>query len=109
MGQRERYYDSYDAVRDALSTVRLGHPATPLSRRYGAQYLDPRVSATPPLRWTITPSSIHDRPTCPFSADDGAETELRKGPRRVSYEIKLRFRRLGCGTVQITGLGVNYI
>ena len=36
-------------------SVRLGHPATPLSRRYGAQYLDPRVSATSPSRWTTTP------------------------------------------------------
>ena len=25
--------------------------------------------------------SIHNRPTCPFSADDGAETEEGKGPR----------------------------
>ena len=27
----------------------------PLSRRYGAQYLDPRVPATPPSRWTMPP------------------------------------------------------
>ena len=27
----------------------------------------------------------------------------------MSYEINLRFRRFGCGTVQLTGLGMNYI
>ena len=53
--------------------------------------------------------SIHNRPTCPCSADDGAMTEPRKGPIPVSYKINLRFRRFGCGTGQITGLGVNYI
>ena len=52
---------------------------------------------------------MHDRPTCPFSADDGAETEHRKGPRPVVYKINLRFRRFGCGTGQITGLTAHYI
>ena len=32
-----------------------------------------------------------------------------KGPRPVSYEIKLRFRRFGSGTGQPTGLNVYYI
>ena len=53
--------------------------------------------------------SIHDRPTCPFSADDGAYAEHRKGPRPVSYKINLRFRRFGYQTGQITGLIVYYI
>ena len=53
--------------------------------------------------------SIHNRPTCPFSADDGTLTEHRKGPRPVVYKINLRFRRFSCGTGQITGLIVYYI
>ena len=53
--------------------------------------------------------SIHNRPTCPCSADDGAMTEPRKGPIPVSYKINLRFRRFGCGTGQITGLDVYQI
>ena len=53
--------------------------------------------------------SIHDRPTCPFSADDGTYAGHRKGPRPVVYKINLRFRRFGCGTGQITGLGAYYI
>ena len=75
------------------------------------------IAATIPMtRPAIAPSSdsqqsslLVERLGCPFSADDGAETEHRKGPRPVSYEINLRFRRFGCGTGQITGLGVNYI
>ena len=46
---------------------------------------------------------------CPFSADDGAETEHRKGPRTVVCKINSRFRRFGCRTGQVTGLGVYYI
>ena len=42
--------------------------------------------------------SIHNRPTCPFSADDGAETEHRKGPRPVSCKVNSRFRRFGYRT-----------
>ena len=53
--------------------------------------------------------SIHNRPTCPFSADDGAYAGHWKGPRPVSYEINLRFRRFSCGTGQITGLNTYYI
>ena len=53
--------------------------------------------------------SIHDRPTCPFSAGDGALTEHQKGPSPVSCEINLRFRRFGYRTGQITGLIVYYI
>ena len=53
--------------------------------------------------------SIHNRPTCPYSADDCAETEHQKGPRPVVYKINLRFRRFGYGTGQVTGLGVYYI
>ena len=53
--------------------------------------------------------SIHNRPTCPFSADDGTYAGHRKGPRPVSYKINLRFRRFGCGTGQLTGLIVYYI
>ena len=53
--------------------------------------------------------SIHNRPTCPFSADDGAETEHRKGPRPVVYKVNLLFRRFSCGTGQITGLSGYYI
>jgi hypothetical protein len=44
--------------------------------------------------------SIHDRPTCPFSADDGAYVGYWKGPRPVSCKVNLRFRRFGSGTVQ---------
>ena len=53
--------------------------------------------------------SIHNRPTYPFSADDGAETEHQKGLRPVVYTINLRFRRFSSGTVQITGLNTYYI
>ena len=53
--------------------------------------------------------SIHNRPTCPFSADDGTYAGHRKGPRQVSYKIKLRFRRFGCGTGQLSGLRGYYI
>ena len=53
--------------------------------------------------------SIHNRPTCPFSADDGAYAGHWKGPRPVSYKINLRFRRFGYGTGQITGLTAHYI
>ena len=53
--------------------------------------------------------SIHNRPTCPFSADDGTLTEHRKGPRPVVYKINLHFRRFSCGTGQITGLAAHYI
>ena len=53
--------------------------------------------------------SIHNRPTCPFSADDGAEMEHQKSPRPVVYKINLRFRRFSSGTGQITGLIVYYI
>ena len=52
---------------------------------------------------------MHDRPTCPFSADDGAYAGHRKGPRPVVYKINSRFRRFGCGTGQMTGLNVYYI
>ena len=52
---------------------------------------------------------IHDRPTCPFSADDGAETEHRKGPRPVVYIINLRFRRFFDGMGHPTGLNMYYI
>ena len=53
--------------------------------------------------------SIHNRPTCPFSAGDGALTEHQKGPRPVSCKINSRFRRFGCGTGQIIGLNTYYI
>ena len=53
--------------------------------------------------------SIHNRPTYPFSADDGAYAEHRKGPRPVVCTINLLFRRFGCGTGHITGLTVYYI
>ena len=53
--------------------------------------------------------SIHNRPTCPFSADDGTYAGHRKGPRPVVYKINLRFRRFGYGTGQITGLTAYYI
>jgi hypothetical protein len=53
--------------------------------------------------------SIHDRPTCPFSADDGAYAGHWKGPRPVSYEINLRFRRFSSRTGHLTGLIVYYI
>ena len=41
---------------------------------------------------------------CPFSADDGAETEHQNGPRPVVYKINLRSKRFSCGTGQMTGL-----
>ena len=53
--------------------------------------------------------SIHDRPTCPFSAGDGAYAEHRKGPRPVVYKINSRLRHFGYGTGQITGLTAYYI
>ena len=53
--------------------------------------------------------SIHNRPTCPYSADDCAETEHQKGPRPVVYKVNLLFRRFSCGTGQITGLSGYYI
>jgi hypothetical protein len=53
--------------------------------------------------------SIHDRPTCPFSADDGAYAGHWKGPRPVSYKINLRIRRFSPRTGQVTGLIVYYI
>ena len=53
--------------------------------------------------------SIHNRPTCPFSADDGAYAGHRKGPRPVFYKINLSFRRFGCGTSQLTGSNGYYI
>ena len=53
--------------------------------------------------------SIHNRPTCPYSADDRAETEHQKGPRPVVYKVNLLFRRFSCGTGQITGLSGYYI
>ena len=53
--------------------------------------------------------SIHNRPTCPFSADDGTYAGHRKGPRPVSYKINLRFRRFSSRTGQLTGLSTYYI
>ena len=46
---------------------------------------------------------------CPFSADDCAYAGHWIGPRPVLCKIKLRFRRFGYGTGQITGLNVYYI
>ena len=68
-----------------------------------------RVEATTPSRWTMRRCSIHDRPTCQFSADDGAYAGHWKAPRSVSCEINSRFRRFGCGTALITGLNMYYI
>ena len=53
--------------------------------------------------------SIHDRPTCPFSADDGAYAGHWKGPRPVVCTINLRLRRFDCGTGQLAGLNMYYI
>ena len=52
---------------------------------------------------------MHNRLTCPFSADDGAETEHQKGPRPMSCEINLLFKRFSSGKGQITGLTTYYI
>jgi len=53
--------------------------------------------------------SIHNRPTCPFSADDGVYAGHWIAPRPVSCEINSRFRRFGYGTGHITGLDVYQI
>ena len=53
--------------------------------------------------------SIHNRPTYPFSADDGVYAGHWKGSRPVSYEIKLRFMRFGYGTGHPTELNTYYI
>ena len=64
-----------------------------------------RVSATPLYIWTKTPLFYSRSTNLPVLRGQ----RCWKGPRPVSYEIKLRFRRFGSGTGQPTGLNVYYI
>ena len=77
--------------------------------KIGAQNLDPRVSATPPSRWTITPLFYSQSTDLPVLRGRRCVRGALKGPRPVSCKINLRFRRFGYGTGQITGLSVYYI
>jgi len=53
--------------------------------------------------------SIHNRPTCAFSSIDSPRAEHGKGPRPVRYEIKLRLRRFGYGTIHPARQNDSYI
>ena len=108
--------DSIISTRTTVSTFRCSVRAA----RF-VDFASPRFSIDDPQTWTREYQrghhpggpkrrcSIHNRLTCPFSVDDGTLTEHQKGPRPVSYEIKLRFRRFGYGTGQMTGLSAYYI
>jgi len=93
----------------SVFAARFGNSASPRWRKGGAktqicEYQRRHYPDGPKSR-----RSIHNRPTCPFSADDGTYAGRRKGPRPVSYKINLRFRRFSYGTGQISGLTVYYI
>ena len=92
-------------------SVRAARRAAPrLYKKTGTNNLNPRVSATPLSRWTITPLFYSQSTDLPVLR--GRRCVRRgtgKGPRPVSYEINLRFRRFGYGTGQITGLSAYYI